>query len=150
MIRYNAVGSGTGGGIESVTGFPVDVTDPLNPIVKFGFNMYYMGILQSGTSAPTTLYFKQLYTAGPIATPAWSYLGTGTYLLTFSANVFGGSSQYAQFIFNGFNNLKMSGIVASTTTAAISTYTDASRTTNADDVLYYTAMLILMPNAYIL
>lgn len=149
MIRYNAVGSGTGGGLESVTGFPVDITDPLNPVVKFGYNMFFLNLSQSGTGNVTVNTFKQLYRASPLAVPSFIRTGPGVYVASWGTWVASFLFDYSMVV-SGPNRLQVTGGPGSTTSFQLFTWTDSTHTVAADDVLFGTTILIYSLNEYTL
>lgn len=75
-----------GSGVQSVSGYYIDNTDPLNPILNDPrpYKVYSALIGQSGTNPPTVIaILENTLNINPI----WSYNGVGSYILT-SANSF--------------------------------------------------------------
>lgn len=93
--------SGSGGGVESVTGLNTDNTDPLNPVIDISVSS---GITGAGTPAsPLIASSRGLYSQTSDSTPVSGILpltliGSGEGSLTVSANTFNvGDSFRADF-----------------------------------------------------
>ena len=83
--------SGSGGGIESVSGNLVDNTDPLNPVIDRGYKVF-KAIVTGPFSEDNITVMNILYNDVYTGTAVWSRLNTGIYMLTlngaFSGNIF--------------------------------------------------------------
>jgi hypothetical protein len=139
--------SSGGGGIESVTGFGVDNTDPLNPVINGYINgnikVYEAYFTQSGTSAPVANILSN--TVGNIV---WTRASQGAYTGTLNGAFLFGKvpTLYAFLGYNGFTETIYALITrTSDDTITISTNFGTSSGGNEDDLLNGIIKLIVLP-----
>jgi len=84
LVTAANTSSGGGGGVQTVTGFGVDNTDPLNPIIVAPYNYYLASVSQSSTIAPTVNSSTKTFPA----TITLARAAGGFYTITASAATF--------------------------------------------------------------
>ena len=147
LVTAANTSSGGGGGVQTVTGFGVDNTDPLNPIVNGYINgdikVYEAYFTQSGTSAPIANILSN--TVGNIV---WTRASQGVYTGTLNGAFLFGKvpTLYAFLGYNGFTETIYALITrTSDDTVTISTNFGTSSGGNEDELLNGIVKIIVLP-----